>query len=154
DSTPVYYDGRLLFPREGSLVAQQFDLKTLQTTGTATPIVHDVFVSPDVDGLMGLAAAGEVIAFRRADTEQRQFAWMDDAGRSLGTVGPVDANEVRLSPDGRSAAIAATQRSKYVEGIWLVDLVRGSTSPLSPDPQNEGHPVWSPDGSRLLYGSD
>jgi Tol biopolymer transport system component len=40
------------------------------------------------------------------------------------------------------------------QDIWLVELARGVTSRLTFDPGNDIYPTWSPDGSRLVFGSD
>ncbi|MCA1631268.1 MAG: hypothetical protein LC774_13190 [Acidobacteria bacterium] len=38
--------------------------------------------------------------------------------------------------------------------VWLLDLARGSMSRLTFDPHGDGTPVWSPDGSRVAFGSN
>jgi Tol biopolymer transport system component len=38
--------------------------------------------------------------------------------------------------------------------IWIFDLVNGGQTRLTSDPADETNPVWSPDGSEILYCSD
>src|SRR5207249_6679008 len=40
------------------------------------------------------------------------------------------------------------------EDIWVVELARGVISRFTFDSGNDIYPVWSPDGSRLVFGSD
>ena len=40
------------------------------------------------------------------------------------------------------------------QDLWLVELARGVTSRFTFDPGNDIYPVWSPDGSRIVFGSD
>ena len=95
DATPVYYDGRILFPREGGLLAQPFDPVALKTSGTPATVAEDVWVATDLDGLTALAAAADVLVFRRANSGTRQFYWMDAEGHQLEAVGPANTNEAR-----------------------------------------------------------
>ena len=60
----------------------------------------------------------------------------------------------RLSPDGRRMAVMRIDPEARSGDIWVYDVARGTGSRLTFDPSVEEHPVWSPDGSRLLYSSN
>ncbi|MBZ5617274.1 MAG: hypothetical protein LAQ69_00880 [Acidobacteriia bacterium] len=81
--------------------------------------------------------------------------WFDRAGKPLGTVGPPgDGSDPAISPDG---ATVAEDRSDPVAGtpyILLHDLVHGTDSRFTFDPKTDLSPVWSPDGSRILFCSN
>jgi TolB protein len=38
--------------------------------------------------------------------------------------------------------------------VWLLDLRRGGFSPFTSDPADDVSPVWSPDGSRIIFSSN
>ena len=59
-----------------------------------------------------------------------------------------------LSPDGARVAVEVTDPQSRTQDIWLVELARGVTSRFTFDPGNDIYPVWSPDGSSLMFGSD
>jgi TolB protein len=59
-----------------------------------------------------------------------------------------------LSPDGTRVAVEAVDPQGRTQDIWLVELARGVTSRFTFDPGNDIYPVWSPDGSRIMFGSD
>ncbi len=40
------------------------------------------------------------------------------------------------------------------DDIWIGDLVRGSLTPETRDPGEDGSPVWSPDGRRIAFATE
>jgi eukaryotic-like serine/threonine-protein kinase len=72
-----------------------------------------------------------------------QFTWMSRDGRVLDNVGtPTSQLGVELSPDGQQVA---TYRSGEV---WTINLARPVPTRVAPGFNR--HPMWSPDGARLL----
>ena len=56
-----------------------------------------------------------------------------------------------LSPDGKKAAVTLVGET---QDIWLVDLERdGMATRFTFDGGDDITPIWSPDGSRLAFGS-
>lgn len=62
-----------------------------------------------------------------------------------------------VSPDGRWAVVgvATNDRKKDQPStrLWLFDTQGGAPRPLTAEGFNSGNPVWSPDGSRILFES-
>jgi len=72
--------------------------------------------------------------------------------RRLGTLGAPDANNLSapsLSPDGRRAAVYRTVQGNT--DIWFMDATR--TTRFTFDASLDRFPVWSPDGSRIVFDS-
>lgn len=60
----------------------------------------------------------------------------------------------RFSPNGRSLAYAfTTTRGNGEEDVYTFDLVTGTNTQLT-FALNHLNPIWSPDGSRILYSRD
>jgi len=59
-----------------------------------------------------------------------------------------------LSPDGRNVATGLLDADGRQSDIWLVDLTRNTTSRLTFDSSGDGTPLWSPDATRIVFGSN
>ena len=88
-SNAVYSQGRLLYWRENTLMAQAFDLKTLAAAGEALPIAEHIqtVFSPGTVGIFSVSATG-LLAYETgsADSGQR-LTWFDRTGKALETIG-------------------------------------------------------------------
>ena len=82
-----------------------------------------------------------------------QLTWFDRAGKTLGTLGDVgvDAN-LSLSPDEQQVAVALRSGSPGNLDIWTIDIARNLRNCVTSDAQGEGWPVWSPNGTHIVFG--
>jgi eukaryotic-like serine/threonine-protein kinase len=148
-----YASGHLLYVKEGTLLAQAFDVSTLSTSGDPVPVVEHVSYST----VLGAFSASQdgVLTYRNAVSsgDDLQLTWVDRAGKSIGTVGAAGAYYgVDLAPDGQR--IAVHRHMDQGGDIWVVDSERGTMSRLTLDSsQDNVAPVWSPDGRRIAYSS-
>jgi Tol biopolymer transport system component len=81
------------------------------------------------------------------------MVWFNRSGGRSGQVGtPGTFAGVDLSPDGKQLAV---HRHEGAGGDdWLFDLAGGRMQRLTFDAtQDNSMPVWSPDGSRIAFGS-
>jgi len=150
DSHAVYSQaGYLLFLRGSTLFAQPFDAKRLRLGGEPVPIAEGVDRGPGARGAFTISGDG-VLAYRGVgDT---QLAWRDRNSGAQQPVGPSAhyANPA-LSPDGRRAAVARLDRASGSFDIWMIETGRGAVSRFTFDPGSEDMPLWSPNGSRILF---
>jgi hypothetical protein len=153
-SNAVYApQGYVLFVSNLTLMAQPFDAVKAQTTGEAMPIAEQV---ENFFGLLNQFSVSQngVLAYTSgaAVGGARQLTWVDRSGKVAGTVGPPGVyDNFRLAPDEKRIAF---DRSDFQSGntdVWVMDLIRGTTSRLTFDPAMDNLPIWSPDGLRILY---
>jgi Tol biopolymer transport system component len=78
--------------------------------------------------------------------------WFDRTGRLIDKLGDLSAYEtLELSPDGKRASVSIEDQG--TRNIWLYDLARGLRMRFMFDPASADMPIWSPDGSRIVFNS-
>ena len=144
----------LLFIRGNALFAQRVDLKTFDPTGE--PLLLAAAVGGAANGRAGFHASnnGVLVYSKESDLGAgRQLLWVDRAGNRTGPLGPrLNALTLKFSPDGKSIAFSDTS-SGEANDIWIHDVDRGLRTRLTTDAASDDNPVWSPDGSQLIFNS-
>jgi Tol biopolymer transport system component len=147
--------GRLLFLREGTLLAQAFDQKSLQPQGDPVPVAERVG-SYHLSGMFSVSPSG-ILAYSVGPTALSQLSWFDRQGKQLGHAeqpGTYSYTDFALSPDGkRLAGSKIDPRAGGETGIWLLDLLRGVSTRFTFDLAPDSAPVWSPDASRVAFAA-
>jgi Tol biopolymer transport system component/predicted Ser/Thr protein kinase len=149
-----YAAGFLLTVQQGMLVAYPFDEKSAQVKGNPVRVAEGVLTG-NPPGYAPFSVAGaNALAYSSPLAKSRQLAWFDRSGRRLGIVGePGDYSTPRLSPDEKKIAVAIREESKTNTDIWIFDSTRRTWSRLTFDPAAERAPLWSADGSRIVFNS-
>jgi eukaryotic-like serine/threonine-protein kinase len=82
----------------------------------------------------------------------RTLVWVDRMGKEESIAAPPRAyNQPRLSPDGTRVAVWSNDQTN---DIWIWDLERKTLNPLTLDPGEDQHPLWTPDGQRIIFSSN
>ena len=145
----------LISLNKGVLVAQLYDADRAAVTGAPIEIAGRILSdSPRRSGGPFSAGAGSVIAYRSASPNSR-LLWFDRAGRELDSFpAAADYHHPRLSPDEKSMLVEKTDPSTGRHTIWILDLLRSTTSRLIADPFGAHQPAWSADGRRIVFSSN
>lgn len=86
---------------------------------------------------------------------QGRLTWFDRQGKVVRTSGePGLYRTLTLSPDGKRIAFERTDPQTMNRDIWLLDVSSGKETRLTSDPAWEAFPLWSPDGSRIVFTSN
>jgi len=149
--------GFVLFMRERTLLAQPFDAAALRTTGDPFPIAEQVgYLTPSIQGQFAVSQTGVLAFYTGILGINGQLTWVSRDGKPLGTVGPpgiMTDTALAISPDGGTVAVQRIDLQSGLSALWLHDLAHGTDSRFTFG-SSDVFPLWSPDGSQILYTSN
>jgi Tol biopolymer transport system component len=137
-----YAGNMLLFVRDGALMAQRFDPGRLELTGEPWRIRF-------ADQVRSFSVSENgVLAYMSDEHVDAPLMFVDRAGRVQRLEDSVESSQFAVSPDARTLAFSKSG------DIWLTDLSRQVTSRFTFKMAGDAFPVWSPDGSRIVFYSN
>jgi len=157
-SQAVYANGRLLFMREQTLLAQPFDLSTRTLRGTPVAVASGVqTLLGDPVGLFSASDSGALLYLDGAALSATTLAWFDRGGTRAAIVADMgSARGILLSPDERSVMVGVIDAERRLD-LWRVDLAtaaRARVTFATPTSRVTSFMVWSPNGRDIAYGID
>src|SRR5262249_16978701 len=150
--------GHLVYALNRVLYAVRFDAAAVQVVGGPVSLVEGVSDAINVTGAAHFSVAANgalayVGAALIAGPLSATLVWVDRTGHEDPL--KVDAQPYwypRLSPDGTRAAVAIADRVNPARAdVWVLDLVRGSKTRITFEGNNRFYPVWTADGTRLIF---
>jgi eukaryotic-like serine/threonine-protein kinase len=145
--------GHLIYGGGGSLHAVPFDLEHGEVTGDPIKVLDRVAVTADGAVNASVSKDGTLAYVRpRSAGAMRTLVWVDRDGREtpIAAAPPRPYTYPRLSPDGTRVALEVWDENR---DIWVWDLARETLTRLTDTPGRDGFPVWTPDSTRLIFGS-
>ena len=153
DSSGLFASGWLLFADNTDLMVQRLDVGTLRLTGETIPLGFKVTASSAHQSAMSLSSEGSLATW--SSQALSELRWYDRRGTPGDTaVPPGQYIDFRLSPVDKLLAVSRVEPSTNHADLAIVDLETGVETPLSPSPRTEASPVWSSDGSQLVFRSN
>ncbi len=146
--------GHVIYGRDGNLYALPFDLDSLQPSGTPFLAVQGVLTSPP-NGMaqFDVSRAGH-LAFVEGGSfsTDARYVMMDREG---------NRSPLPLPPDNYQVGIIAPDATRLVvpiatanDRLWIYDFRLETLTPLTEGIANDISPVWTPDGSSIIFGND
>ncbi len=131
-----------------------FDPAALEVTGDSVSVVQGV---SQVNNMVDYAISdnGTLVYVPSPSTGgfNRTLVWVDREGKEEPLAAELQSYESpRISPDGSRLAI--TIDASGGRDVWIYDLEREIPTRLTFDPGEDQYPVWTPDGQRIVFGSD
>jgi Tol biopolymer transport system component len=136
-------------------MTQPFDGKNSRVTGEPVPIAEDVQYFPQTQyGLFSASRNGTFVYQARSAPGVSQLLWFDRSGRQTGSLGvPANQSNPSLSPDGKRIALDITDRQSGNTDVWIYEVSGGIPSRFTSHPSLDTTPIWSPDGTRIVFNS-
>ncbi|MBS4027914.1 MAG: protein kinase, partial [Ignavibacteriales bacterium] len=152
-SNAVYASGHLLFVRGNSLVAQRFNINTVELEGEPSVIVQGIAFDPSITrGLFSSSENGFLIYQTGNVQVGSNLIIMDRNGKELGKVGDIgEYLAFRISPDGQQIALGLWDQKSRNNDVWIYEIQRGLKTRFTFDAAAETNPVWSSDGNQIVF---
>jgi eukaryotic-like serine/threonine-protein kinase len=148
--------GDLVFARGETVLAAPFDLRSLEVSSGAVAVLERVAFFPQNALSQFAVSSNGTLAFLPSSvafSEQKLVA-VDRSGKIQTIREKLHVHfALHLSPDGRRIAMGLRE-SALAPDVWVLDLTRGSLSPLTHGPASNFDSVWTPDGKLLIYVSE
>jgi len=148
--------GHLLYVRrDGAALAAPFDLRRLELTGPASPVLENLDVNGGSSAQLAVSRSGTLLYLlgAGAGSLDRVMVRVDRTGRTVlidsSWVGRF--NSFGSSWDGRRLAVGAASGDGH--DIWIKQLDNGPFTRLTFSGQAR-RPEWSPDGSQVGFVRD
>jgi Tol biopolymer transport system component len=155
--------GYLVYRREDAVYAQRFDERRLAVSGEPVRVADEVTSNgTEGEGDFDVSSGGTLVYYRSAGGQglvgpqsegaNWQLRWISREGQDLERAGPYGPYRgFELSPDGKRIAV---HRHESTGGDIVVLEPRGAVLNLTVDAaRHNSMPVWSPDGTRIVYAS-
>ena len=150
----AYASGHLLYLRESTLMARPFDPSTLEFGGEAVPVVEQValLATGTARAVFSPSETGTLVTQSGLTQSGGILRWRDRSGELIADVGePGVLYAVELSPDGTLAVVVIGDLESGNGDLWILELERGLLTRFTSDEGNQYAPLWSPDGSEIIY---
>ncbi|MCH8936074.1 MAG: PD40 domain-containing protein, partial [Gemmatimonadetes bacterium] len=136
--------------QDGSLLAVQFDPRSMTVTGAPLSLVDGVMIKGTGAPEFAFSESG-TLAYLSGQAPLGTLVRVDQRGAVTELAGGLDQPAApRFSPDGSRIAFELGESGE--DDIWVHDVGQGTTTRLTFDAVGR-YPSWTPDGSRIVFSS-
>jgi serine/threonine protein kinase len=147
----------IVYQKDGALVSKKLDLDREEVAGEPAVVLDHVAYNQTSLGLgFHSSADGAFSVLEPLGAQLSELAWYSRSGVRQATLDEPSPTriQIRMSPDGSRIAYSAADPQTGNRDLFTMDLARGIVTRLTNNVANDWYPVWSPDGKKILFGSD
>src|SRR5262245_4344342 len=168
DITPIRYmaavpgdtaggAGWLVFKRDDALLARRFDARRLEFTGEAFSLSDKVgsdAIFPTYS-TFSVSDNGVLVFDPSLKRQRRQYWWVDRRGQRINSLDAAGGfYQPWLSPEEKRFIADRHDPLTGTQDLWLYEVSGGNPPQrFTFDPANDACPIWSPQGSRIVWAS-
>jgi eukaryotic-like serine/threonine-protein kinase len=147
---------RLLFQRDGKLVASGFDPSRGAITAGETVVESAVeWFANGGYAYFTVNARGDLMSLPPQSHQMSVLSVLDRFGADQGQVDiPAMYTSLAVSPDGKRLAATVTDLEHGLDDVWVIDVERKISTRLTRGPDTHYDLVWRPDGQAIAYGHE
>jgi serine/threonine protein kinase len=154
-SNAMYANGNIIFIQGKTVMAQKFDPENLALSGE--PFVLDNDVVNDISwnlAMYSVSTNGILLSQKGVLASGAPVEIYSREGKLVQTMGgPDEQQNPQFSPDGGKLAVWLYDIKSRKSNLWIYDRRTGGKTRLTNSKFGEFRPLWSPDGSKILYWS-
>jgi len=153
DSFVGYAEPYVLYVREGVILAQELDKRSLTVRGAPRPVADGANYS-SAWAHSGGSAGGDTMAYYAQRQQPSILEWINRDGTRVTVFEDDNVRSATLSPDGRFIAFGRDGNDRGGQDLWLFDLRRSLRTRLTSNPGDDEIAVWSPDSRQIAFRSE
>jgi eukaryotic-like serine/threonine-protein kinase len=147
--------GHLLYVTTNkTLMAVPFDQNSMKVTGKPTALIEGMGLGRYSSTDLAVSEAGTLVYAPNTGQGKQEVVWVTRDGKAQSVdpdwKGSYFASPA-ISPDGKQLAITM---STETADIWIKQLDRGPSTPLTHEGSANLYPTWTPDGRSVTYSSN
>ncbi len=149
-----YSNGMLFYIRQSTLLAQPFDLGSMELKDNPIPVITGVqYYDARIKGIFSVSNNGDLI-YQGGNTQKLKLALLNRVGDVISSFDDIaPAYLVTFSPDGNKIAYDGFNNSRSGD-IAIYDLQRNVNTRFTFNGADDILPVWSPDGLYIYFSSN
>ncbi len=145
--------GRLVFLRDDALLTQQVDLQGRRLIGEPAALAESPALQVPFPATPIALVAGPTMVYYPEDQRATEYRWYTRAGLPGGVVVRLEGPCIAHSLDATGRQLITRRIEGYETCLWLADLGTGAVARLTDPKAWNSWPIWSADGTRILYAS-
>ena len=157
-SSAVYAPpGFLLFRRDETLLAQPFDADKRQLSGEPFAVAERVGNDTNNSQRLNVSVSdnGVLVLDPQVNRLIKKLLWLDRGGQQTTSFGEWRiGTRPSLAPDEKRFVVERRDPLTGIYDLWLADVSGANASRFTFDPGSDICPIWSPDGSRIIWMSN